>query len=169
MTGNKASTIVIPTIKYGAALILMISGVFLSIKLISVHIVGEWTFCFLILSSILVGVLAFLSDRLKEVVFGFKEWRLVLSEIEIKEKKILLISEVIAELAASDAALSGLMWEPIEKKNWIRGKIKKIEEIAGMSLRGDFIDYIKSPVSFLDPKSDEYKTEFEKLFKTLKQ
>ena len=166
MTNAKAPTFVIPTIKYGAALILMISGVFLSTNLISSHIISESSFCFLILSSILVGVLVCLSDRLKEIVFGFKEWRVVLSEIkyaqreiEDREKRIKEIAIVSADVVAHMAAFGGQMGSEESHKldrEWLASRFKRLATISESEVGGAAWRYMQE-IECLDKNNSEQK------------
>lgn len=75
-------------LKYPAALILACGGMVGSIKLLSEHVVSEWTFCFLVIVSVFVGIWVGYSERVREFTLGVGKLKMVLSEMRNAQHEI---------------------------------------------------------------------------------
>jgi type II secretory pathway component PulM len=92
-------------LKYFVALVLAGAGVFGAFKLLSMHVVSEWTFCFLILVSVFVGIWVGYSERVREFTLGVGKMSMVLSEMRGAQKEIQESERRMKSLALQIVAL----------------------------------------------------------------
>ncbi len=129
--------------------------------------VSEWSFCFLILVSVFVGIWVAYSDRVKQFTLSVGEMKMVLAEVkeakkdvELRETRIKEIAMVSAEVVAHIAAFYGRAGsEESHKLNrlWLAARVKRLAAITDRKISGaawDFIDAVNS-VDESDPKHGE--------------
>jgi hypothetical protein len=85
-----------PVIRYGVALILVISGVWGSVKLMTVHSVSELSFVSLIGITVFASALVFFSDRLRE--FSISEMKVVLSEMRDTRRDVKELAAAVLDV-----------------------------------------------------------------------
>jgi hypothetical protein len=91
--------------KYVTALVLAASAVSGATKLLFEHVVGEWTFCFLILVSVFVGIWVAYSDRVREFTLSVGKLTMVLDEIRGKQREVEASERAVKKLAKDVVAL----------------------------------------------------------------